>query len=334
MIPMRGGWLEATLVLASIATSFSLGEAAVRFHYFGLDAIEHWGRYSPRHLPATPFGAPDEESDRLARSVSGYFKGASFSTNAFGMRDVERRQAKPRGSWRVAVLGDSFTMGSGVAQDQTFARQLERSLGAALHPRPVEVLNFGIGGDDFQMELRHWRNVVSSFQPDLVLFAMNEGNDLPVSSAAAVPARSTAACRRVRAVSLWSYQRMTDSFLAALVCSQARARFCSEGPERESDVDWLALDRELDDFKRLSSERGEEAVIALIPDTMQLDYAWSRRLRLVLLRRHVRVFDLVARFPAKKLPRPWIYASDAHPNPVWHAEVATLLAEDMLAPIR
>jgi hypothetical protein len=40
-----------------------------------------------------------------------------IATNAEGFRDVERPLIKPPGTTRVAVLGDSFVFGSGVAFD-------------------------------------------------------------------------------------------------------------------------------------------------------------------------------------------------------------------------
>jgi hypothetical protein len=67
--------------------------------------------------------------------------------NNLGMRGADVVEAKPAGTYRILMLGDSFTMGKGVEDQQTFSVLLEsalrRRVGACGGPA-IEVLNGGV----------------------------------------------------------------------------------------------------------------------------------------------------------------------------------------------
>ena len=52
-----------------------------------------------------------------------------YAISSAGLRNPEVPVAKPAGVRRIAVLGDSIAFGYWVAEEQVFARQLERMLG-------------------------------------------------------------------------------------------------------------------------------------------------------------------------------------------------------------
>jgi hypothetical protein len=88
--------------------------------------------------------------------------------NARGLRDPERPLAKPAGTWRTVVLGDSYMFGQGVAQDSTCARHLERMLARPGGPR-VEVVNTSHTGLNTANERAMLDTLGMRFEPDLVL---------------------------------------------------------------------------------------------------------------------------------------------------------------------
>ncbi len=100
--------------------------------------------------------------------------------NSLGMRDREREVAKPAGTFRIAVLGDSFTEAKQVELDETFAAVIERQLAGcpARDERPIEVLNFGVAGYGTTQELLMFETRARRFAPDLVVLAMLTGNDI------------------------------------------------------------------------------------------------------------------------------------------------------------
>jgi lysophospholipase L1-like esterase len=91
-------------------------------------------------------------------------------TNATGQRmDRELPADTPAGTYRVAALGDSSTMGWGVPVEDAYPALLEALLGES-HPR-AEVLNFGTVGFSSHNGLAQLRAEVLPLAPDLVTLA-------------------------------------------------------------------------------------------------------------------------------------------------------------------
>jgi len=105
---------------------------------------------------------------------------AWVSVNQAGFRDREHPVAKPPGTFRIAVLGDSFAEAVQVPLEQTFWSVLETELNQqhGLDGRTVEVLNFGISGHGTAQQLQMLRHYVWPYEPDLVLLAFFAGNDI------------------------------------------------------------------------------------------------------------------------------------------------------------
>jgi hypothetical protein len=100
--------------------------------------------------------------------------------NSLGMRDHEREVAKPVGTFRIAVLGDSYTEAKQVEIDERFSSVVERRLADCPErgDRAIEVLNFGVAGYGTTQELLMFESRASRFEPDLVVLAMLTGNDI------------------------------------------------------------------------------------------------------------------------------------------------------------
>jgi len=98
------------------------------------------------------------------------------SINSRGFRDREFPRAKPARTFRVACLGDSWTFGANVNQDDAFPQRLGALL-ARDHPGArIEVLNLGVMGYSSRQGLELLKRDVLDLEPDFVLigFAMND----------------------------------------------------------------------------------------------------------------------------------------------------------------
>jgi hypothetical protein len=101
----------------------------------------------------------------------------SGKVNGFGWRDIERSQAKPDGTYRIAMLGDSFVEGLEVEFDSTFLAIAEKRLNAKSN-RTVELMNFGRIGMTQSEELILLREEVVRFSPDMVAVLFWPENDI------------------------------------------------------------------------------------------------------------------------------------------------------------
>jgi len=98
--------------------------------------------------------------------------------NRHGLRDRELPYERTT-AYRILVLGDSFTLGMAVDQDQTFPKLLERRLNGAAPPGThVEVLNAGVSAWGTDNELLYYRTEGWRYRPDLVVLAFDTTNDV------------------------------------------------------------------------------------------------------------------------------------------------------------
>ncbi len=101
-----------------------------------------------------------------------------------GLHDVEHPKQKPANTFRIAVLGDSFTEALQVPMEKNFSSVLQQQLQdcAALNGKRIEVLNFGVHGYGTAQELQMLRHYAWDYSPDLVLLAFFAGNDVQNNS--------------------------------------------------------------------------------------------------------------------------------------------------------
>lgn len=116
---------------------------------------------------------------------------ALVTTNSRGFRDREHPYEKPAGTFRIAVLGDSYAEAVQVELDETFWSVMQEELQTCRpdHVRQIEVLNFGISGYGTAQELQMLRHYVWQYDPDLVLLAFLSANDVRNNSRQLEPAR-------------------------------------------------------------------------------------------------------------------------------------------------
>ena len=107
-----------------------------------------------------------------------------FQLNSAGFRDIERSRAKPEGTFRIAVLGDSYVEALQVPLEKAFWSVLETELADCDLPghKDVEVLGFGVSGFGTGQQLLMLRHYVWDYEPDMVIVLMCPHNDLADNS--------------------------------------------------------------------------------------------------------------------------------------------------------
>ena len=148
--------------------------------------------------------------------------------NSHGFRDVERRYEKPSGTFRIAILGDSYTEGLQVPLERTFPFLLESRLNAASLGTRFEVLNLGQSGFGTTDEYGRWLHFGTRYDPDLVLVAFYPGNDIRNNS------------KKLNIEDLSCYFVLVDRGGLELDCSALDSYLKSRGPLQEA---WQAVKR-------------------------------------------------------------------------------------------
>ena len=120
---------------------------------------------------------------QLKPNAEALFKGEILRTNHWGMHDRDYPQHKPVGSFRIALLGASHTMGTGVPREQTFDAILEERLNrepnTPLHRR-FEILNFAVYGYYPIEQIQVLEGRTLSKDPDAVFYVGHPGDSTRV----------------------------------------------------------------------------------------------------------------------------------------------------------
>ena len=156
------------LLLGSVLVSLVIGESVLRAIGFSFPSF--W-------LPDPLTGS------RLRPGVEGWnrIEGEAYvKVNSRGLRDREHALPKPGGTYRIAVLGDSYAEALQVRLEETFWWLLARRLEACgFQPgKRIEAVNFGVSGYGTAQQLLTLRHRAADYSPDLVLLAFFPGNDV------------------------------------------------------------------------------------------------------------------------------------------------------------
>lgn len=262
----------------------------------------------------------------------GYFDpGATltYRINSLGFRGPETTRHKPEGVFRILALGDSFTFGTGVRAEDTFAAALEARLGAGGGAPRFEVLNLGVMGYATVNEVALLRQVGLGYEPDLVLicFFLNDTVSGPTHALFNVAPRDdalAALARRSRLVDqlLWTIERRRQT---AELLDTYRRSFEPDAPG------WVQARHELESAASLARAEGFAAALVIFPVLWDLgdDYPFAeihRRVAAFAEGAGLPTLDLLPAFAGYEGPELWVHPTNQHPNEIGHAIAGRALA--------
>ena len=96
--------------------------------------------------------------------------------NGDGLRDRTRTKEKPEGWTRVAILGDSVTLGAELSPQEAYPQLLEARFAA--EGRRAEVMNVALWGWSTRQQRIAWQKIARQYRPDQAVLAICL-NDIP-----------------------------------------------------------------------------------------------------------------------------------------------------------
>lgn len=172
------------LLLLSSIVALLIGELLLRFSY-PVDYRVPADRREPHawkgliHRPSPVPGLDYEPSPDVAKSRPR----AMVRTNSYGMRDTEPLPKETEGLVRLVALGDPFTFGFCVREDQTYPNVLEDLLNRSAGGRGCrfDVLNLGVGGYSTRDEALVLKHKALRWEPNLVIgYTLNDPESEPI----------------------------------------------------------------------------------------------------------------------------------------------------------
>ncbi|AMY07946.1 GDSL-like Lipase/Acylhydrolase [Luteitalea pratensis] len=321
------------LVLTTIVAS-ACAEVAFRWHV--------WRRFELKFPPWTDnlVRLPAPQVFELKPNATGVFPGGvdptrtfPYRTNAHGLRDRDR-SGKKLGTKRVLVIGDSYTWGYAVAEEEAYPQVAERLLKERGHP-DIEVINGGVPDYNSRQERQLLERLLPVYEPDAVVLSYVM-NDAEPSTALPTPPDET-------------YRHANSWFLAELAEVANRHLFKRRVFETNKDTvsgaylegfassssKWKDSKQAMREMRDLCAAARIPFVVVILPDFTQ-DFgdrygfqpihdavaSWGREL-------NVPVHDLLIPLRGEdhqSLSVPW----DGHPNAEAHRRLAEFLVGRIL----
>jgi hypothetical protein len=279
-----------------------------------------------------------------------------ISQNNWGFRGRPLEHAKGS-KQRVLVLGDSFTYGIGVEDDQTFSARLEQ-----LEPE-LEVINTGANGYGTGQELILLRDEGLAFDPDIVIlaffwndlannverpdirFSVKDGQVVYPARRDGLPGVSMEPRRHAWLRYSYAYRFGSDGLqrLRYWIMVQLGMRIVAAklgDPQRRAEA-WEVEEALIREIRALCRERGAKFLLMLIPDQVQVepeakvlgllesDYQVQGPLFEFAARDGIDVLDLLPTLHAEhvRTEQPLYYRQDRHFLPRAHEIAADQIRE-------
>lgn len=151
-------------------------EQTIRFYLFGTDSLSYHKMKSVGSMGYTGYLQKSDYPDvvyEFKPQIDSHFKLADFRTNSKGLRDKEHSLEKPDNTYRVAVIGGSFTVPAGVEIDEAFHSLLEDRFNKENPDFNYEFINFGVSGYRINNKIATLEHKALNYKPDLILFILD-----------------------------------------------------------------------------------------------------------------------------------------------------------------
>lgn len=239
-----------------------------------------------------------------------------YRFDAYGCREFHRAQRQRPGTWRLLALGDSYTLGMGVREGDTFGARLERLLNDSLRlrdpARRYEVITCGVPGHGTREERLFYERSGYRYRPDVVLLTMH-WNDGQLA-------------RDEASTGSWLPRGANEGLGPRLVWRLRAADSAGRAADTTTRLDRVGIEVRL--LRAAVRARGAELVVMLFRHNNDARWAALRdTVRNALRGESVPVLDigelLLSKYDSDALAV--LPGTDGHPNEVAHREAAQAL---------
>lgn len=303
--PPFGSRIKDLIVVFILIIIFALlMEQAIRFYLFGVDSLSYGKMKSVGSMGYTGYLQKSELPGvvyEFRPGIDSYFKLTDFRTNSQGLRDKEYSVEKPENTFRVAVIGGSFTVPAGVEIDEAFHSILEDKLNKENRDLNYEFINFGVSGYRINNKVATLKYKALKYSPDLILFVL-DGSQFTQEEEKEFKAKSVK-------------NQFFQSFTYKLISKNKL--FGNDDEDREYLDEQMAgldkLDQTLNELSLISKKRNIPICIVVLDHDFS-HLGLSEEIKKLVLKNNLYYSNTIPAFKDTDLNEMTIYQIDIHPN--------------------
>ena len=327
-------WFGPLVATATLIAVFGVAEVAARLVSYLTPAPR------VRELPDAWVGLPvlDGLSDVYKPNARGLHNGVLYETNSLGLRGPERELGRAAGVFRIAVIGDSITAGSGVLYEDSYPALLESQFDARERVSPgrsLEVLNGGQPGLTAPLVIRRLEAAGLRYEPDLIVYGYTL-NDIEGDAYRRSLTSAFAGPEHFAESPLHLVRLLGPRWNALLALAGARGSYEFELDDNYFDnpAAFAAVTRSFDRLAKIRDARRVCVVLLLHTKLHQLGrlHPFDAQYALVAAAARERGFHVIesfAYFKGMKDSSLWVRPDDPHPNPRGHQIFYRALADGL-----
>jgi lysophospholipase L1-like esterase len=252
-------------------------------------------------------------------------------SNSMGLRDKEYRI--DHGTYRILAIGDSFTYGYQLKEQNSWPRLAEKYLWDCGY-KDIEILNGGRPGSDTKWQLDFFSKFTVKYKPDMVIigFVINDCTDV---------------CQNCKAVELKkkldkfikSRKSKYSSYLLNYIKLMYLKRKLTEETVRMYSVYYDKNLQEFQDcknaflgFKELAKKNNFELIVVICPVLYELNNRFPfleihKKINNFLSLHGIKCYDLTPEYYGYKDTKLWLRSDDSHPNKIANQIAGKRIAE-------
>jgi len=276
----------------------------------------------------------------------GYFdqkNAVQHNTNSMGFRGQEYVKEKEKNTVRIAFLGDSFTFGEGVRDEDLFSNKLAKKLNENSPDIAYETYNFGVGGYNTEQSVFLLKNIVLELNPDIVVlgYTLNDAEPKLFS----VNESTNTMGRHPREVAvheglpdttppdtLFYKLRLSKLFWKAKTNKEISKQTINfyQSLYQEGNQDWITTQNSLEEFTNICRENEIECYFIMFPLLINLDenypfYKLHEIVKSKIEPSGIPIIDILPALLGMDFTELWVHPTDQHPNEVAHNIIAEFL---------
>ncbi|MCF8405724.1 MAG: SGNH/GDSL hydrolase family protein [Bacteroidales bacterium] len=304
------------LLVTSVIFSLLILELSFRFYLFGKDSFSIQKMNSVHQIGVAGILKTSEYPGvifELKPNLNTYFKLSKFATNDEGLRDKHYDCLKPDDAFRIVVIGDSFTMPTGVDLEHSYHAVLEERLNEEQDEMDYQIINFGVGGYCLSQYVSVLKFKALDYLPDLILIGFCPENDHEI-----LPEERGGKPFREKPIEYSFYTSFVINTLVRTINNYAYENYVNT-------KDFIALlnndqlqnmDNQFSDFRAISEDLGIPVIIVYLH---YIDNTGYSKLIESLAQKNNFYFENISKgFEGADVRKFRIYRTDRHPNEKAH----------------
>lgn len=267
--------------------------------------------------------------DRLQENKKNSFNLSNAYTcegiNSDGFRDYQYSLEKNENTFRIIIIGSSWSEYGGNKMQNLFSKQLEKLLNSKSNNIKYEVINQALGGTYFSTKLCTLKNYSQKYSPDLILF---KSRDYDPIDAFLLNERLM---YKVLNDEIITQEDLVSADLNLFDIMISRQFQKAENGKILSNERMMAqYIKNLQEFKKITEKNNIQIRSFFVPTSyFEKPSAVTLRIQEIFQKNNIRYFDFFNLINSNIRER-FFFTNDAHPSPFGHKIIAILLFNELI----